>query len=619
MTPTRILIVDEDPKALDGYRAALGPKAPKWEVTYATDAASGLARSVEQTPDIVIVAYAVDDNQGPQLLNEIGVIAPDAQSFISATEAERPALESTFGSAFQFLPHPCPADRLVTEIQRCIAIDNWLGNDRIKKLVAKMGEFPSLPPIYLKVVNALNSRNASAQSIADAIAGDLAISAKVLQTVNSSYYGFDEKISNITQAVSILGTDCVKNLVLAIQVFDKLARDPQQQAITDELWHHSMSVAVAARRISAFETNSEKDAEEAYTAGLMHDIGKLVLLNAAPEQFLAARQQAHEQNQPLWQAEQEIIGCHHAEIGAYLLARWGMPAPLAEAVALHHEPIDSFGKSFSALAAVHVANAVVHHRQSPDHPGAAVCPNFLAEIGRSDSWENWLAVSSGKAPRLKLSSNQAQSEPKSPAKKTESPTCESRLPSPSEPEDAPSRTPLIAIAASVLIALGGIFFINAIGNSDPDEPQTEAEDTSLAAAFDSVRDFAGITRTEQALEEIFEAEAEDESPSASPDTDANSDPEAEQVATAPKPEPENVSHSNSEPDTLPQPLLPKAKDDFPEILLSGIFYNPNRPLASVNGQIRSVGDSVNGARIVRIEQKRIIVQHQQTLRSFKLD
>ncbi len=626
---TRILIIDEDPKALQDYRDALAPKSGQWTIDYAPCVDEGLRAAQEDKPDVVIAALSIADGHGADILTRFEKIAPDAQRFITATEEDKPKLESTFGSSFQFLPSPCPPARLITEIQRCVAIDNWLGNDRIKKLISKMGEFPSLPPIYLKVVNALNSRDASADAIAQAIAGDLAISAKVLQTVNSSFYGFDEKISNISQAVNILGIDCVKNLVLAIQVFNKMGRTAEQKAITDQLWHHSMSVAVAARRIVAYETKDDKAAEEAYSAGLMHDIGKLVLLNAVPKQFAAARELSNEISIPLKEAEDQVIGCNHAETGAYLLARWGMPANLTEAVALHHEPVNSFGKSFSALAAVHVANAIVHHRQRPDHPGSLLSEEFLIEIGKADSWEDWLAVTSGKTPPAKAKAGvslkaKESDTPRESSEQTESPSSEedsakaktsnedteTTRNAATEPEEKKSsKTPLIALAACAALAAIGIYTLNTVNTTDTSEEFAIATEepeskSSLSSSLEKAREISGVTQTEDALQEIFDAQTED----AAPQEVAAAVPAVKEPVATPEPVKE-----------LPKPKLPEVRDTFPNIELAGIFYNAERPLASVNGKIRRVGDSVSGAKIVRIDKHQIVVKYEETLRAFKLN
>ncbi|MDQ8181757.1 HDOD domain-containing protein [Pelagicoccus sp. SDUM812005] len=619
---TRILIVDEAAQALQNYRDALAPKASQWRIDYADSAAQGLQAAQENTPDVIIAALALADGKGAEILAQLEAIAPDAQRFITATEADKPQLESTFGASFQYLPSPCPAPRLISEIQRCVAIDNWLGNPRIKELVAQMGEFPSLPPIYLKVVSALNSRHADTESIAQAIAGDLAISAKVLQTVNSSFYGFDEKIGNIAETINILGTDCVKNLVLAIQVFNSIGGTADQKAITDELWHHSMSVAVAARRIAHYETRNEKAAEEAYTAGLMHDIGKLVLLNAAPEAFAQARELALEKSIPQIEVETQVLGCNHAETGAYVLARWGMPTNLTEAVALHHDPVNSFGKSFSALAAVHVANAIVHHRQRADHPSSTPSQDFLLEIGRADSWEDWLDVTSGKTPpakaaaALSLKAQEADTASKSAPAAPQSAKASALQDAAPAGQKKNTKTPFLALAACAALATFGIYILNTIDTVDStEEAFIQTEEPLAKSALDKARDFSGISQTEDALQEIFDAQAEDDAPSAEPQAAEQPEPALQLTDTAPIPSPALAEPAAE----LPKPQLPSPRDTFPAIELAGIFYNSERPLASVNGQIRRVGDTVNGAQIVRIDKRQVVVRYENTFRAFKLN
>lgn len=647
---TEILIIDEDPAALERYRETLAPKSAHWSVTCISSAEEAVARVREQAPDLVIAALAVNQGQGAQLLSEIEAVAPNTQRFITATAEDRPKLEATFGSAFQFLPTSCPADRLITEIQRCVAIDTWLGNARVKQLVAKMGEFPSLPPIYLKVVNALNSRDASAAAVAQAISGDLAISAKVLQTVNSSYYGFDEKVSNITQAVGILGIDCVKTLVLAIQVFSRLGRTTEQKALTDQLWHHSMSVAVIAKRVAEHETGDEKAGEEAYSAGLMHDIGKLVLLNAAPEPFKQARDLARQKAIPLWQAENVVIGCNHAETGAYLLARWGMPANLTEAVALHHEPINSFGKRFSALAAVHIANALVWERQSPEHPDAVASEAFLAEIGKASAWKTWQAVATGKtvepdgkkALSLKKSadpedeSHELLGAAAAEANKNEPSDRAAPRPLAEDASAAKSRrlAPLFTLAACLAAAAAGIYFIatpqspeTLAQTESPARPEPAPARSSLASSLHKARDLSGISQSEAALQEIFDSQEAttptEPSPAALATNESPETPPSENGGPPPKAQPEPQIAQSNEPEapaeSFPKPKLAQAEDSFPPITLSGIFYNKDAPLASVNGGIRRVGDTVAGAQIVSIEQGQILVRYQKELRSFKLD
>ena len=647
---TRILCIDDDKDVLEAYTNALASHAGEWEVERFTNPDEALIAIENSSADVVVASYKLSEHDGIDFLKQAARLKPDSQRFIAAAEEDKDKVEAGLGSIYQYLPKPCSPDRLITEIQRCLAIDTWLGNDKIKQLVAKMGEFPSLPPMYLKVVNALNSRNASTDQIGHAISGDIAISAKLLQVVNSSYYGFEEKISDITQAVGILGIEAVKNLVLAIQVFGKLGRSPDQKALTDQLWHHSMSVAVAAKRIARYETGKDKLAEEAYTAGLLHDLGKLVMINAAPEDFDKARALAKKQSLPAWQAEKATFGCNHAETGAYVLARWGMPAAVVEAVALHHEPYNTSGTSFSSLSAVHVANALVWERKPGDQPSPDAKPDedFLAEIGRAASWETWQDVVSGKVKEKQktgltlehrkepmrqdqssASPSAPEEKPATPARSSEAGPADASTPAPDDPQ-IPARSSgagvlTVAIAAGLGLAIGAYFLLPTLQPSNDETlasapaieaaPATMEAEVSLAEELDTVIDeeFA------QTAIEQEEAEAEASVEIASTDGPAQVEPVAPSDATPPEPEDAAVQIVASEPATvLPAPELPDQNSFFPEIVLSGIFYSADNPLASVNGKIRRVGDSVSGAQIVKIEQKRIVVRYDEELRDYRL-
>ena len=238
---------------------------------------------------------------GADLLRQVEAKHPFIHRFIIADRAEMEVLEDGIGSVFHFLPKPCPGNRLIQEIQRCLAIEDWLGKAQIKSVVGMLGELPSLPNLYLKIVDALNSDDFSVELIGKEIAKNLTISTKILKIVSSSYFGFDETISDINQAVSVLGIDTIKNPVLAIQVFGD-NREGEIGKATDRLWGHCMTVTQGSKAIMQFETGSAQLAEGAYTAGLFHDIGKLLMLRAAPEDYKVAQEKAQENRVNDWES-----------------------------------------------------------------------------------------------------------------------------------------------------------------------------------------------------------------------------------------------------------------------------------------------------------------------------
>ncbi|MEM9160515.1 MAG: HDOD domain-containing protein, partial [Verrucomicrobiota bacterium] len=622
----RILIIDDELDYIEGYKAVLARKSDQWVIEYSNNPQQSLQSALQSPPDILIADYEMPQLNGIELLKAVEQKRPQVERFIVADPEEKDILDAGIGSSFHFLPKPCSGDFLISEIQRALAIESWLGNKRTKEIVGKMGEFPSLPPMYLKVMNALNSKNASAANIGKAIASDLAISAKIMQVVNSSYFGLDAKVSDITHAVSILGIDTVKNLVLAIQVFGKLGKSKDQLALTDQLWHHSMSVATAAKRIMQYETGDRKLAEEAYTAGLFHDIGKLVMINAVSDEFESARKLARKKGIPLWQAESETIGCTHADTGAYLLGRWGMPVNVVEAASLHHEPVNTFGSTFSHLAAVHAANALTweNHFGSDSNPEAQADERFITEIGRSQSWAAWQEVVTGKREEKEPATPKAASNSSPPAAETNTSSEGTLASTPEgndldvskiaaqeadkalekvlhrreakeEPKQNGAKIAIISVCAAACLAVA--FYLFSSEQQSRSESPIEDEFAALDSAFDSE------VSAEGSSPEFSEAPARQDAPAEKENVDAKSEttpipiPDEESITAKPNPStaaeerietPSEASTDNPKDaiasnEPFPKPIIKKA-NNFPEINLTGIFYNPSNPAASVNGK-----------------------------------
>jgi putative nucleotidyltransferase with HDIG domain len=204
----------------------------------------------------------------------------------------------------------------------------------------------------------LASPNASAESVADLIRKDMSLTAKILQLVNSAFFGVAHTVEDVRDAVQILGFSTVRTLSLSIYVFSRFDPATMPGFPMDRMWNHSMATGLLARRIAAREWGNLGIVEAAFTGGILHDIGKLVLAYSLPEMFQRSVDLAQERGMALWRAENEVIGGNHAEVGAYLLGLWGLPATIVESVAWHHHPHMREPQEFSPLTAVHMANFV---------------------------------------------------------------------------------------------------------------------------------------------------------------------------------------------------------------------------------------------------------------------
>jgi len=198
-------------------------------------------------------------------------------------------------------------------------------------------------------------------------------------------------VSSPTQAVGMIGTDMVRALVLSIHIFSQFEGRQLLQDSWATLWEHSIQVASLAQRITTSQKCSKLMIDESFTAGLLHDLGKVILLAEMPKQYccILERIAATPQAEPRL-VERESLGCTHADVGAYLMGIWGLPAPLLQAVAFHDHPSDSLEKRFSSLTAVHSADAIASAADfSPISQDIQLDDSYLAGLGLQEKPSVW--------------------------------------------------------------------------------------------------------------------------------------------------------------------------------------------------------------------------------------
>jgi HD-like signal output (HDOD) protein len=215
----------------------------------------------------------------------------------------------------------------------------------------------------VQITDALQKEDGTLAEVARIISQDMGMCAKMLQLVNSAFFGLPCRVSNPAQAVSLLGLDNVKALVLSIGVFTQL--DPGLLCDMSSLWDHSFKTAMCAKAISTCQGADPRAADSAFTAGLLHDIGKLVLACSLPEKYQQVLMHLESRAGDSSSLELEIFGCTHGQIGAYLMGLWGLPDMIVESVGWHHIPAQIKPVVFGPLIAVHAANLIQHGRPVP--------------------------------------------------------------------------------------------------------------------------------------------------------------------------------------------------------------------------------------------------------------
>lgn len=249
------------------------------------------------------------------------------------------------------------------------------------KLQALSGELevPALPDVYLKIRQIIESEKGDAKKASEVLTKDPSLVMKVLKAINSAAYGFRETITNIEQAVALLGFNEISNLVFASTVIKQFPPKKGDRVLNlHKFWEHSIGVAVMTRILQNHSRALHgKDREEAFVGGLIHDVGKLMMLQAFPEDFTKALNLCKKEQILLWKAEQEIFGFNHQDIGAYVADEWGFSRNLVKAIELHNSPddLDIQDESFIFVSHIHVANVLAHF-MNMGNSGHPFLPNF---------------------------------------------------------------------------------------------------------------------------------------------------------------------------------------------------------------------------------------------------
>ena len=256
--------------------------------------------------------------------------------------------------AHQYLSKPCAPQQLENVIERCLRLHDLLNEQRLRSIVGRIRNLPSLPGIYVALQSMVKDESVTLGEVARVVAADTALAARVLQIVNSAFLRLARRITSIEQAVSYLGFKSIRNLAMAVEIFSRWPKESEPIIAVTQLQAHVQTIAAACTSLTA----KTPYADDAMLAGLLHDIGYLVLAKECSGELRTCVDRAISENIPLYVVEQAVIGASHAEIGAYLLGIWGLPYPIVEAVAHHHEPHRVHHPDFDVLAALAISQAI---------------------------------------------------------------------------------------------------------------------------------------------------------------------------------------------------------------------------------------------------------------------
>ena len=380
----RVLFVDDEPKILDGLNRMLRPLRAEWDMAFSPGGADALSRFEIEPYDVVVSDMRMPGMDGDEFLSEVRRRYPRTLRVVLTGEAHRDSMIRVISVAHRVLTKPLNAEKLKDVIRRSCELRKLLHNPILEELINRVRTVASPPTLYTRVVAVLENPEWSIDDLSVLLADDIGVSAKLIQLANSSLFGLRWTLTTTAQAIQVLGTETTKSLVLAAGLISEYDPTPLAPFSLGDIWGHSRDVGTASARIATASGLDGKGKRDAAMAGLLHDIGRLVLADVAPDQYKAVLRSVAAGGVTLTAAERDTFGITHAETGAYLLGLWGLPENLIEAVAWHHYPSQSPGQLFDALGAVHVAEALV-----PVSDGATLDTEYLSRIDATGELAKW--------------------------------------------------------------------------------------------------------------------------------------------------------------------------------------------------------------------------------------
>lgn len=390
MTKRRIMFVDDEQNVLDGLRNLLRKQRNQWDMLFASSGKAALEQLAQQPVDVIVSDMRMPGMDGAELLTRVRDLYPQTARIVLSGHAEREAIARVVSIAHQFLSKPSDAETVRAVIERTCRFQALMSDAGLRRVVGEMDRLPSLPDTYWALVRATEKPDFGLDEIARIVETDPAMSIKVLQLVNSAYFGLPQKTESIAKAVTYLGVENLKGVLVAVHVFNG-DNFPVIAGLTPEsLRDESVQTAALARQI----VKDRKLADTAFAAGIVHDVGQIVLARDSTKRYGDVYSAARASGEPLRIAEMRELGVTHGTVGAYLLGVWGLPYVLAETVAFHDEPSSVVDGNVDLLGAVHLADGLLEAAREQRDPltGGTLDLPFLERIGMMTEIPKWHAV-----------------------------------------------------------------------------------------------------------------------------------------------------------------------------------------------------------------------------------
>lgn len=381
----KILFVDDEVNVLNGLRRMLRNRKSDWDMHFVDSGDAALKLLETQSFDVIVSDMRMPGMSGARLLTEVRSRYPRMTRIALSGYSDTEMILESIKATHLFIAKPTNSEMLSSLIDRSLSIQSIIHDPKLCDFISGISALPSVPVIYEKLVRILASKDASIDKVAELIASDISMSVKLLQIVNSAYFGLAREIVSPAEAAAHLGLDVIKSLVLCIKVFEKFENAIDARSLSN-IWQRSQLVGNIAKKIAKKEGFSSKEADQLLVAGMLQDLGELVMLKYFPES-MADNSQWHDidDGEAILQ-EKQAIGVSHDQISVYLLSLWGIPQPVVECVAYHHCSEHFVSKALTLPHILFCANVLVEDIINGSNLAETLTERGLVDEERLASW-----------------------------------------------------------------------------------------------------------------------------------------------------------------------------------------------------------------------------------------
>lgn len=380
----RVLFVDDEPELLAGLQNALRRHRKEWDMRFVVGGRAALEHLAHEPCDVVVSDLRMPDLNGQELLRRVSEDHPETLRLILSGNAERRQAVELARHAHQYLPKPSEPEVLHAAITRAIALRDSLAQPDLLRLVSGIGDLPSAPGTYCRVREILDDPTGSLKDVADVVAQDPAMAAKVMHLARSAFVGSRFDAADLVQAVLHVGGLLVQGIALSAELASVfVSTHPAHELGLRDVQLQAAATGGLARAI--VRGRGQAGADEAFLAGVLHEVGAVILSSRAAEVRLSTVAESRATNTRIDLVERHEMGTTHADLGAYLLTLWGLPQLSVEAVLRHHTPTDPGAPGGEVVLAVHLAAGLV--AEALHQPAGEVGhfdPDFLEAAGAVD-------------------------------------------------------------------------------------------------------------------------------------------------------------------------------------------------------------------------------------------